>query len=92
MPERLPSSVEVPSHYKHGNIVPWDFIRDQGLNFHMGSAVKYIARAGKKAGASKVSDLKKAIHCLQDELEYAAREARDEEDVVQRLIKLEVKQ
>ena len=74
MPENLPSSVEGPSHYKHGNIEPWDFIRDQGLNYHMGCAVKYITRAGRKDGASKVSDLKKAIHYLQNELEYEERD------------------
>ena len=25
-----------------GFIEPWDFIRDQGLNYHLGNAVKYI--------------------------------------------------
>jgi hypothetical protein len=37
------------------------------LNFHLGNAVKYICRAGYKD--SKVKDLKKAIHYLQNELE-----------------------
>jgi hypothetical protein len=56
-----------PSYYRRGDIQVWDFIRDQGLNFHLGNAIKYICRAGFKD--SKVSDLTKAIHYLQNELE-----------------------
>jgi hypothetical protein len=56
-----------PSYYKRGSIDVWDFIRDQGLNFHLGNAIKYIARAGYKD--DKISDLKKAIHYLQNELQ-----------------------
>jgi hypothetical protein len=56
-----------PSYYRRGDIQVWDFIRDQGLNFHLGNAIKYICRAGYKD--SKVQDLTKAIHYLQNELE-----------------------
>jgi hypothetical protein len=63
------SSSHGPSHYRRGQIQTWDFIRDQGLNFHLGNAIKYICRAGYKD--SKVDDLKKAIHYLQNELEHA---------------------
>jgi len=59
---------EGPSHYKRGQIEPWDFIRDQDLSYHLGCAVKYIARAGYKE--SKIQDLSKAIHYLQDELRH----------------------
>lgn len=45
----------------------WDFIRDQGLNYHLGCAIKYICRAGFKD--SKADDLKKAIHYLENELQ-----------------------
>jgi len=54
-----------------------DFIRDSGLSFHLGNAVKYIARAGKKPieGQSLqyayIKDLKKAIHYLENELQHA---------------------
>jgi hypothetical protein len=58
-----------PVYYRRGNIQVWTFIRDQGLNFHLGNAIKYICRAGFKD--SKVEDLKKAIHYLQNELEAA---------------------
>ena len=57
---------EGPSYYQRGSSDVWDFIRDQGLNFHLGNAIKYICRAGYKD--SKIQDLEKAIHYLQNEL------------------------
>ncbi|MFZ9879754.1 MAG: DUF3310 domain-containing protein [Candidatus Nanopelagicaceae bacterium] len=57
-----------PDYYKRGNVPVWEFIRDQGLNFHLGNAIKYICRAGYKD--SKIEDLTKAIHYLQNELEF----------------------
>ena len=57
-----------PSYYNRGATPVWDFIRDQGLNFHLGNAIKYICRAGYKD--SKIQDLEKAIHYLQNELEH----------------------
>ena len=64
-----------PNHYRRGTIQPWDFIRDQGLNYHLGNAIKYISRAGHKLHASKQEDLEKAIHYLQNELEYTIYES-----------------
>ena len=64
-----------PGYYQRGNIPVWEFIRDQGLNFHLGNAVKYICRAGYKD--SKTEDLAKAIHYLQNELENAVYSASD---------------
>ena len=57
-----------PEYYRRGATDVWDFIRDQGLNFHLGNAIKYICRAGYKD--SKIQDLEKAIHYLQNELEH----------------------
>ena len=57
-----------PDYYKRGKTQVWDFIRDNDLNFHLGNAVKYIARAGYKD--SKKEDLIKAIHYLENELEH----------------------
>jgi hypothetical protein len=71
--EMAHSSSYGPDHYKRGSVEPWDFIRDQGLNYHLGNAIKYIVRAGYKD--SKVDDLKKAIHYLQNELENTVVEA-----------------
>ena len=61
-----------PSYYRRGNVEVWDFIRDQGLSYHLGNAVKYICRAGYKDSA--IEDLTKAIHYLQNELEHVITE------------------
>ena len=57
-----------PTYYKRGSSDVWDLIREQGLNFHLGNAIKYICRAGFKD--SKIHDLEKAIHYLQNELHH----------------------
>ena len=57
-----------PAYYQRGSCDVWDFIREQGLNFHLGNAIKYICRAGYKD--SKIQDLEKAIHYLENELHY----------------------
>jgi len=57
-----------PSYYQRGSSDVWDFIREQGLNFHLGNAIKYICRAGYKD--SKIQDLEKAIHYLENELHH----------------------
>ena len=58
-----------PAHYTRGSIEVWDFIRDQDLNYHLGNAIKYICRAGYKSPETKIEDLKKAIHYLENELD-----------------------
>ena len=62
------SNTKGPDYYKRGKAQVWDFIRDNDLNFHLGNAIKYIARAGYKD--SKTEDLIKAIHYLENELEH----------------------
>ena len=57
-----------PTYYQRGSCDVWDFIREQELNFHLGNAIKYICRAGYKD--SKIQDLKKAIHYLENELQH----------------------
>ena len=57
-----------PSYYQRGTCDVWDFIREQELNFHLGNAIKYICRAGYKD--SKIQDLEKAIHYLENELHH----------------------
>jgi hypothetical protein len=59
-----------PQYYKRGSIEVWDFIRDQGLNYHLGNAIKYICRVGFKGDPEE--DLKKAIHYLTNELEHVS--------------------
>jgi hypothetical protein len=58
--------VNHPSYYNSGSIEVIDFIEDQQLGFHLGNAVKYIARAGKKSTDSVqiALDAEKAIWYL----------------------------
>ena len=65
-----------PAHYTRGSIEVWDFIRDQGLNYHLGNAIKYICRAGYKSSESKEKDLKKAIHYLENEFHHTTLQER----------------
>jgi hypothetical protein len=58
-----------PAHYESGKISPLDFIEDKGLNFHLGNALKYIVRAGKKDPSKLVEDLDKAVFYLQRHIE-----------------------
>lgn len=50
-----------PAHYTTGKIEVIDYIEDQKLPYHLGNAVKYISRAGKKDKDKTVEDLKKAV-------------------------------
>jgi len=62
-----------PSHYCEGRkYEPMDVIADWDLDFFLGSALKYIARAGRKPGCSKEQDLEKAIEYLQYVVDHAA--------------------
>ena len=58
-----------PTYYQRGSSDVWNFIREQGLNFHLGNAIKYICRAGYKTD-SKIQDLEKALHYLTNELDH----------------------
>ena len=62
--------IDHPDHYqtKTGMEVI-DVIEAYELNFALGSAVKYILRAGKKPSESSLEDLSKAIWYLQREIE-----------------------
>ena len=57
-PTTISNVIDHPSHYNRGKIEVIDFIEDQGLSFHLGNVIKYIARAGSKG--DKLEDLKKA--------------------------------
>ena len=59
-PDDTYDNVNHPAHYTDGKIEVIDFIEDKKLGFHLGNAVKYIARAGKKDPTKEVEDLKKA--------------------------------
>ena len=61
-----------PSHYDFGNVQVLDITRH--LDFPCGNVVKYVARAGKKDGETKLDDLLKA----QVYLEAAIADAIDD--------------
>lgn len=58
--------VHHPAHYTFGSIEVIEVIEDWQLGFHLGNAIKYIARAGKKGDA--LEDLEKAKWYLEREM------------------------
>lgn len=53
-------NVKNPSHYCEGRrYEPIDVIEDWSLGYHLGNALKYISRAGRKQ--NEAEDLKKAV-------------------------------
>ena len=61
-------TVKHPSHYVEGRrFEPKDVIRDWDLNFNLGNAVKYLARAGRKDNT--VEDLRRAQEYIQFEID-----------------------
>lgn len=49
-----------PPHYTFGKIEVIEVIEDWSLGYHLGNAVKYMARAGRKEGSDELADLHKA--------------------------------
>lgn len=69
----MSGKVDHPEHYNVGEIEVVDAVSDWRLNFARGSIVKYVARAGHKAGESELDDLKKARWFLDYEVERLER-------------------
>ena len=61
--------VNHPAHYNAGGIEAIDVIEAWGLGFCLGNVVKYIARAGRKPGATPLQDLKKSQWYLSREID-----------------------
>lgn len=70
-------NVSHPAHYNVGKIEVIDAIEDWGLNFSLGNAVKYIARADHKC--KPIEDLEKARWYIEREIE---RRKSGETDVI----------
>ena len=66
MVEPQPDPVNHPYHYKVGGIETIDFIEAKKLGYHLGNAVKYIARADHKG--NRLQDLEKARWYLDREI------------------------
>lgn len=67
-----PEAIDHPSHYG-GADNPYEairVIRAWGLDFSLGNAIKYIARAGRKPGSPAVQDLEKAKWYLNEAIEH----------------------
>lgn len=61
--------VNRPAHYCEGRkYEPLEVISDWDLNYRLGSALKYISRAGRKDPSKTVEDLKKSIFYLEREI------------------------
>lgn len=70
--------IDHPAHYG-GKDNPYEHVKVAqawGLNYVLGSATKYICRAGKKPGVDALTDLKKALFWLQHEIKRLERERR----------------
>ena len=59
-------SINHPDHYQGNSIEVIDIIEDFDVGFHLGNALKYILRAGKKG--DREEDLKKAIWYIEREI------------------------
>lgn len=80
----MTDNVNHPSHYNSGSIEVIEMIEDQELGYHLGCAVKYIMRAGKKEpdnAAKYVEDLEKAIWYVRRRLEICKAEPRRPNDM-----------
>jgi len=63
--------VNHPSHYAAGRrFETIDVIEGWGLGFHVGNALKYLSRCGRKPGADEVQDIEKAAWYLQRWLDF----------------------
>lgn len=67
-----------PSHYCEGRkYEPVKVIQDWGLSFCLGNVLKYLARAGRKYGNTKLQDLQKAKQYLEFEIEGISNESNN---------------
>lgn len=76
--KKLNDPVSHPSHYTDGKIEVIEYIEDKKLGFHLGNAVKYISRAGKKDPNKYIEDLRKAIWYINREIERVMNEVEPE--------------
>lgn len=65
----MSDKISAPEHYTFSKYEPKDVIYEWQLDFYLGNVVKYIARAGRKAGSTKIEDLQKARQYIDFELE-----------------------
>lgn len=70
--------VNHPSHYTDGKIEVIDYIEDKQMGYHLGNAIKYISRAGKKDPSKTIEDLRKAVWYINRYIEVLGKGDADE--------------
>ena len=73
--------VDHPKHYNSGKIEVIEVIEDQNLGFHLGNAIKYILRAGKKNPNKTVEDIEKAIWYLRRFIEVQNKQSLNQKTI-----------
>lgn len=63
-----------PAHYTDGKFETIDAIESWRLGYHLGNAVKYISRAGKKSKDTELEDLRKARWYVKRYLDHHRQE------------------
>lgn len=66
---KVSDPVSHPAHYTDGKIEVIEYIEDKGFGFHIGNAIKYLSRAGKKNPDKEIEDLQKAIWYINRRIE-----------------------
>lgn len=64
----LNRDIDHPPHYTFGKFEVIDVIEDWNLGYHLGNAIKYLARAGRKSPDPR-ADLRKAQWYIQRKLD-----------------------
>lgn len=84
MEKTLSNAVDHPDYYGGADDTyeTIKVIEAWGLGFHLGNTVKYICRAGLKAGNSALQDLEKAAWYLNRKIERIKQDQKAEEITV----------
>lgn len=77
-PAPVTDAVNHPPHYATGFGGVEVIALTRHLNFCRGNAVKYLCRAGRKAGSDELEDLRKARWYLDDEIARLEKERGEE--------------
>ena len=72
----LDDPVNHPSHYTYGSMEVIDAIEGLQLPYHLGNALKYIARAGRKDPAKTTEDLRKAVWYINRYIDLLEKEGK----------------
>ena len=80
VPEMI-DNVNHPAHYTYGSLEVIDAIEGLLLPYHLGNAVKYIARAGRKDPAKTEEDLRKAIWYINRYITFLGKQKKGGSDV-----------